>query len=364
MNEENRKTLLEAITILRLPLMILVVLIHAYPCLESRVGEAFYNAEIFSCFAYFISQIVSRIAVPLFFVISGFLYFFNIEQKMTWNVYLSKTQKRVRTLLIPYLIWNIVALFIYGSAHVLGINMGADVSMESWGIREWLVCFLDTSYIKGNNSHFPINYPLWFMRDLILLVLVSPLIYCAIKYVRWLFIVVLGTLWFIGLELFYIAGVSTLLFFSIGAWLAIEQIDVVALCRKKMFIPLYMCCALIELVIHSTEILGGEKILHKIIILLGIVAFVSMAIWLLDSHQIKVNNLWSGSAMFIYVYHAIPLSVITKMMLLLLRGYINNLTLCLVYIMSVVLIVLIGVFVYKYMSKFLPRFTAFVLGGR
>lgn len=259
MNETNKRIWLDAISILRFPLMVLVVLIHAYyPCEEARVGEVFYNAEIFSRFAYFMSQIVSRIAVPLFFVISGYLYFFNTEQKITWNVYLSKTRKRVHTLLIPYLIWNIVAIFIYGLAHVLGINMGLYVSIESWEIGDCLACFWDTASLRGNDSHLPINYPLWFIRDLILVVLVAPLSYYAIKYIKWLFIVVLSILWLIGRD--SLGFFTTLLFFSLGAYIAIQQFDVVVLCRKKCLILIYMCCALIELVIHSIGILGGGRI--------------------------------------------------------------------------------------------------------
>jgi fucose 4-O-acetylase-like acetyltransferase len=58
------------------------------------------------------SYVLGGIAVPLFFFISGFLFFLNIEN-FNLQSYGNKLQTRGKTLLIPYLFWNLFAIAIY-----------------------------------------------------------------------------------------------------------------------------------------------------------------------------------------------------------------------------------------------------------
>lgn len=61
---------------------------------------------------FFISNGLVRFAVPLFFIFSGHLFFVHFE--FTWKGYLQKVLKRVRTLVVPFLIWTALAgTFLY-----------------------------------------------------------------------------------------------------------------------------------------------------------------------------------------------------------------------------------------------------------
>ena len=55
------------------------------------------------------SEGLCRVAVPFFFLISGYLFFVRLEE---WDkfVWFDKLKKRGKTLLAPYLIWNFIAI--------------------------------------------------------------------------------------------------------------------------------------------------------------------------------------------------------------------------------------------------------------
>ena len=83
----------------------MVVLIHTLQGDEK-------NEIMQSCYGnilYFIQEAICRSAVPVFFIISGYLFFQNITE-FKKEAYSSKVKSRIRTLFIPYLLWNLIAL--------------------------------------------------------------------------------------------------------------------------------------------------------------------------------------------------------------------------------------------------------------
>lgn len=98
------------IDLLRFPLAIMVIFIHMNPevsnlfdvdfCLIS--GHGIYNVT-----GVLLSHVLTHIAVPTFYLISGFLFFINF-QKWSWEGYKKKLSSRIKTLLVPYLLWNAI----------------------------------------------------------------------------------------------------------------------------------------------------------------------------------------------------------------------------------------------------------------
>ena len=56
---------------------------------------------------------VTEICVPLFFVLSGYLFFLNCPDKPTARYFGNKLKRRIFTLLIPYLIAIVIAFGCY-----------------------------------------------------------------------------------------------------------------------------------------------------------------------------------------------------------------------------------------------------------
>lgn len=152
---------------------------------------------------------VTEVCVPLFFVMSGYLFFWNTPDKPSGRWFRDKIQSRFFTLLIPYLIANIIAWLCYFFAIREVPSMVSGFLGDNW--KNPLFVFWTG----------PINLSLWFIRELILLVLLSPLIYFLLRYTRWFGVLVLGGLWLYGI------GPSPLFYFSTGGCLGMYKISVV-----------------------------------------------------------------------------------------------------------------------------------------
>lgn len=100
------RDLSDAINRLRMPLAFLVVCVHAdFTKKFSYAGKQVNCAyDIGYHIVNFISHTLADIAVPLFYLISGMLCFYSIRR----HGYRSLLEKKSTTLLLPYIIWNLI----------------------------------------------------------------------------------------------------------------------------------------------------------------------------------------------------------------------------------------------------------------
>ena len=99
---------------LRFPLVILVVYIH-----NSGIGTSISKINIhwrnlafddlYNLLRIIFSEIFPRVAVPSFFLISGYLFFFSLNS-YNFAVYKKKLSSRVYSLLIPFFLWNLLTI--------------------------------------------------------------------------------------------------------------------------------------------------------------------------------------------------------------------------------------------------------------
>lgn len=204
---------------LRLPLMAGVVLIHCNPiefCKDPGVMTEFLSS--------FVCNDITRVCVPLFFFIAGYLFFHGVE-RFTPTLYLKKVKSRTRSLLIPYLCWGTVAFLIESLGEILSGAATAKY-IKTNIVLAYYGHLLPTTTDILDPYNVPFDYPLWFVRDLYVYVLLSPLIYYAIKktgfLVPLLFSVSFLTGWWERVPFCCIYGV---LYFPMGAWFAIKRIE-------------------------------------------------------------------------------------------------------------------------------------------
>src|SRR5689334_19703316 len=90
--------------------MLLVVFIHSYN-LGMRYLQPWTivneRLTITAFTEYFLSNAFFRFIIPLLFIISGYLYAMKDDKP-----YKQRTNKRLRTLLVPYLIWSAAGLLL------------------------------------------------------------------------------------------------------------------------------------------------------------------------------------------------------------------------------------------------------------
>ena len=97
------------IELLRFPLIVGVVFIHSYGrvlAFDPAAIAARHSSAGVEFTRFFISYGIAQTAVPLFFLISGYLFF---AGEWSWKRYTEKLKRRVHTLLVPFLFWNLAA---------------------------------------------------------------------------------------------------------------------------------------------------------------------------------------------------------------------------------------------------------------
>lgn len=112
---------------------------------------------------------IGQFAVPLFFIISGFLFFRTAYTRLDVK---RKLRNKIHTLLIPYLLWNLI----YYAIHLL-LKPGQGIS-----INETVMAAFNYTY----------NPSFWFIYQLILLNIISPLIFLVLKKERYMVLLLVG----------------------------------------------------------------------------------------------------------------------------------------------------------------------------
>ena len=153
----NNKYIWKKKTFVSYCLSILVFWIHC---------SSFDNYRPFSTEIDFISYLFQRtvtpVAVPLFMVISGALFFRDYSN----TNYVEKVKRRIKTLLIPFLLWNT-------------INMAFNIVATAF-FRDYFIgrepFELTLKNIVEGIFHYKYNMPFWFVFALIVFAVCAPLI--------------------------------------------------------------------------------------------------------------------------------------------------------------------------------------------
>jgi surface polysaccharide O-acyltransferase-like enzyme len=157
-----------------------------------------------------ISDMIGRCAVPLFYMISGYLFFYKVPNGLT-SIF-EKMKKRVYTLVIPYTIAAIFFVLFYVVVELIpGTSTFMNSTISPLFEKDWTTILISIFYDAGNGS--PIAFQLWFLRDLIILIAFSPLWYLLIKHLKWSWLIIIFVLNCFSIKYF---PVYALFWFSLG----------------------------------------------------------------------------------------------------------------------------------------------------
>lgn len=148
------------------------------------------------------------------------------------------------------------------------------------------------------------------------MVLCVPLLYCLIKKFGYYFIILLGGLWF-AVVYFELGRLDQLLsaffFFSWGAYLSINQKDMIATFGRyfKWSIIIYPLLGLLY-VVAAQWAPEWTATIKRLNVFAGLIFAYNLAVWLLQKGICKVNAFLASSSFFLYVSHAIICQIILK----------------------------------------------------
>lgn len=286
------------ITVLRVILIVLVIFIHNN---NSNVE----NTLTAYCIKTAISEMIARVAVPIFFLISGYLLFMKNEP------YLTVLKKKAKTILLPYVLWNMVVLAMF----FIGQNMpyisrffnDENNMIANYSMYQWLDAFLGL-----NDQGYPAAYQFWFIRDLMILVLVFPVGKWLVDHAPAATLAASMVIWLQQWRVGFISS-EAVLFFLAGYYLVKYDLDwekIDSMCLFDVLIG-YIFCLITELML----LLNGREfiIIHKIGIILGCV------FWMKISRFVVRHEKWyagilkaAGYCFFVYAFHEPFLTMLRK----------------------------------------------------
>ena len=379
------KQISETIRLLRFPLTMFVVFIHYNMGVRGfslhGVTYGLDAPEWFRWVTAFFSDVLPRTAVPLFYIISGYLFFRG--GSFDTDVYRRKLRTRASTLLVPYLLWNVIAVLvqlshrlpflssIFPSAHLMEVQLTPLRLFRTFFNNYWNKGILVTPENDGMVSElpYPADVPLWYMRDLMVMVLLAPVIWWLVRRAgRWL-VVVLGAIWFLRPLLFPMwgDGWSTMLldaafFFSWGAFYGIRGLSPLNESRKLWPVALiYLPLAIADAMTKGWEY---NIFIHKTGIVLGIVSIVRIATYLVEMGKARASALLAGSSFLVFALHTLVMDDIGKVLFTVLHLTPDVGTLLLLYFIVPSITILFCLVVYAVLRRLTPPLCRLLTGGR
>lgn len=298
----------QVINFLRLFFSVGVVFAHGYTSTQFLEGEG--NGMSFYESVTYISLVWGEVGVPAFFVMSGYLFFYGT--RLNFQDYKRKIRSRISSLLVPYLFWNFLFIVLFFVAEQLpflsryfsGVNK--QISDYSW--LDFIRAFWDRGEWQRGDST-PFDWPLWFVRNLFCLCLLSPVVKYFICWFKvWgILALVLIWAWIPGLN--YL--VSSILFFSLGGYFSLIRQELIV--EDKRY--LRILSVIYPLLFLADLFTRGEVfhlIIHRVGMLVGIFFFFYLTAWRVRKGKITLKPYYGQLSFLLYVVHDPVLNVVRK----------------------------------------------------
>ena len=282
--------------------------------------------------------------VPLFFVISGYLFFLKVPDVVNKEYFFKKWKSRISSLLVPYIIANTLYMIL------------AIVRHEAFIAPSLLI-----GYWTGPDG-LPFDAPLWFLRDLMIACLCSPLVLFIIRKTNVVLPLTLLILWFLGISPIPYKGfgINGLCFFTMGAYLSINSIDIVAKIKLSSTSLGYI---LAYLGILTVAYYSDNTYLLNLSVLFSFPMWILLSKWL--SHNINKScpKLLITGTFFIYMYHYFYVTVFSSRVILAVLG--TSEPMCFIaYIFGTLFTIGFLYGIYLLINKYLPIVSSILVGGR
>lgn len=352
--------MLKVISNIRFPLCVLIIFMHCDPLQFTSGGELFLAYQNFRLFSL---EFIFRLCVPLFFIISGYLFFLTIDE-FSFATYKNKIRHRVSSLLIPYFVWNLITLLLYFIGCTLLFPMPSGKPIVEYNIQDFLFCFWDMGRVTGNPevTGLVIDTPLWFIRDLFIVSLLSPIIYILLKKTKGFILLLPAVLWATeSCSSLFAPGDQAIFFFSLGAFGGIKKcnLPIVSSKNASLLLGLYIVSSIL---LFSTDLFETRWIKH-INDLLGIATFLAITSCV-TNHNITVHPTLTNSCFFLYAYFQLPLLLTQKIMVPKL-AFLGEYGMFLSFFLCGFIVLFIGIGCYYLLKRFAPKLLYNILcGGR
>ncbi len=211
-----------------------IIGVHSINLYKVLPGNSF-DTTAFTA-TYFIENLFShglfRSCLPFFFMFSGFFYFYSFRKFDSFGVYYrSSITKRLRTIVLPYLLWNILNYLVFAALQLVPFFRNTITFVQIYDMNLWetlIVLFYD-----------PIPYPIWYLRDVMIMFLLSPILYFLIKRLKLTVLVIFLLCWLLEIDLIILRP-KNLFFFTLGSSIYLLNLQIRSIRPKYLIFPVLL----------------------------------------------------------------------------------------------------------------------------
>jgi succinoglycan biosynthesis protein ExoH len=235
-------TVSNRIAMLRFLMIFGVVVLHTpYYVSLAEMGNGWFDFTK----AYF-QHAVFRATVPVLAFVSGYLLFGAGLDLRPQQLY----RKKFKSLVIPFLFFNL-SLFVlmYFAQTKAGINFGEPLT--PFNAKTWA----DEAF---GLMHAPANYPLSFLRDMIVLAVLAPLLGLFLRRLPWVGLALIIPFFMLNWDRYLIFRATTPILFYLGGMAAVGNWNLLALDKYAKFclvVFLSVCAAMVYFKIANSTYL-------------------------------------------------------------------------------------------------------------
>lgn len=360
MNKAYDQTSIDTLSWIRFPLIVGVILAH---CNLPELIETWYGtAPTLPAWASFIFEksyiYIFPARVPTLYFISGY-FFFRGNNTYDRYFYIKKYKRRVYSLLIPYILWNAIALLLIWIRHKTQFHSNIPTN-SGHIILDYLSGFWNFTYNKG----FTANSPLWFMRDLMVVSLCAPILHFILQKKYWILSLALMCVAHIANLEIPLSGwnISAFFFFSIGATIAIHRIDITKIPHNVGITSLLFYLPISHFLLGLSES-PWYLIMSFIAIIIKSIAVIYIVSLLFKKDILTPTPTLTRNSFFLFAFHGIMIGPIIKLLYILCNS--NNPYILLgIYVVAPTITIIVAFTLRHILLKFIPLLGNLLSGNR
>ena len=136
-------------------------------------------------------------------------------------------KKKTKTLFFPYILWTLITILLYFFCQsipvVSSFFQNPSNIIRNWNFIDWIKAF--TFQKVDNSGRYPIVFQFWFLRDLMILVILSPIWKFLVKRIPGSLIIFIAVLTIKNIPIFFIDRASSLFFFLAGCYFSTYKLS-------------------------------------------------------------------------------------------------------------------------------------------
>lgn len=208
--------------------------------------------------------------------------------------------------------------------------------------------------------------PLWFLRDLIVVVTLTPIIYYMIKKAGIISVLILGIAYLTKLwpDIHGLTA-TTAFFFSMGAYVSINGHDVFAVFykyRKPIYVS-WICLLIVNMYFAVGAYTDLRLYFSGLYVIAGVVSILNIAYWLVKYKGLHSRRLLVESCFFIYALHVFFLGDCRRMAEIVITDNTHFLV-PFTYLVYPWIDIAFCILLYYLLHRFFPKTTRVLTGGR